>query len=79
MVVLDGRSLCIGDVLGEGAARWGGHANDAGTLLVAAGLAPVTRQAKEGLALISGTQAHAIICRHVPRLIGDRPRRRTLR
>ncbi|MDO5657047.1 MAG: histidine ammonia-lyase [Paracoccus sp. (in: a-proteobacteria)] len=43
-------------MLGEGKATFQGREMDAGAALAAAGLAPVVLQAKEGLALINGTQ-----------------------
>lgn len=51
-------------MMGEGRACLGAHigdAADAGDVLKRAGLTPVTLQAKEGLALINGTQAHTAI------------------
>ncbi len=48
-------------LIGEGEANHGGRVDAASTLLRAAGLEPVVLQAKEGLALINGTQAHTAI------------------
>ena len=48
-------------LIGEGSARQGAHAGDAASVLATAGLAPVTLAAKEGLALINGTQAHTAV------------------
>lgn len=48
-------------IIGEGRARRGSEEADAARLLNAAGLSPVTLAAKEGLALINGTQAHTAI------------------
>lgn len=48
-------------LIGEGPARCGAARDSAGALLQAAGLAPVTLAAKEGLALINGTQAHTAV------------------
>ena len=44
-------------LVGEGEATWQGRRMAGGEALAAAGLAPVTLEAKEGLALINGTQA----------------------
>ncbi len=44
-------------LLGEGRARKDGREDDAGALLAEAGLEPLRLEAKEGLALINGTQA----------------------
>ncbi len=46
---------------GEGEAEWQGVRDQAGARLAAAGLAPVVLEAKEGLALINGTQAHTAV------------------
>jgi histidine ammonia-lyase len=48
-------------LIGEGPARWQAQSGDAASMLAAAGLAPVTLEAKEGLALINGTQAHTAV------------------
>jgi len=48
-------------IIGEGRARRGSEEADAARWLNAAGLTPVTLAAKEGLALINGTQAHTAI------------------
>ncbi len=48
-------------LIGEGVATHAGEKGDAGQILHAAGLAPVVLEAKEGLALINGTQAHTAI------------------
>ena len=48
-------------LIGEGRACIGARENDARTLLAEHGLSPVVLQAKEGLALINGTQAHTAI------------------
>jgi histidine ammonia-lyase len=48
-------------MIGEGRARHGGVEGDGATMLARAGLAPVTLEAKEGLALINGTQAHTAV------------------
>lgn len=48
-------------LIGEGRARFAGEESDGGTALARAGLAPVTLEAKEGLALINGTQAHTAV------------------
>ncbi len=48
-------------LLGEGLVRWRGAEMPAADALRGAGLAPVTLGAKEGLALINGTQAHTAI------------------
>jgi len=47
--------------VGEGEARRGGRVAAAAEHLSAAGLSPITLQAKEGLALINGTQAAAAL------------------
>lgn len=61
-------------LIGEGQARWQDQAGEAAAVLAVAGLAPVTLEAKEGLALINGTQAHtavaALACAEVTRLWG---------
>ncbi|MCL6452225.1 MAG: histidine ammonia-lyase [Alicyclobacillus sp.] len=44
-------------LIGEGRAMWQGEERDGGSALRAAGLEPVQLTAKEGLALINGTQA----------------------
>ncbi len=49
-------------LIGEGRARYRGEESDGTTILARAGLAPVTLAAKEGLALINGTQAHTAVC-----------------
>lgn len=48
-------------LLGEGRARLGQREDTAAVLLAEAGIAPVVLEAKEGLALINGTQAHTAI------------------
>ena len=48
-------------LIGEGEAEYQGTRRPAAEALAAAGLAPVTLQAKEGLALINGTQAMTAI------------------
>ncbi len=48
-------------LIGEGRAHFGGRQDDSSVLLAAAGLTPVTLAAKEGIALINGTQAHTAI------------------
>jgi histidine ammonia-lyase len=48
-------------LIGEGRARYAGAEGDGATMLAQAGLAPVVLEAKEGLALINGTQAHTAI------------------
>lgn len=48
-------------LIGEGRACIGAREDDAKTLLAEKGLSPVVLQAKEGLALINGTQAHTAI------------------
>ena len=48
-------------IVGEGHATRNGTVHDSATLLHAAGLAPATLEAKEGLALINGTQAHTAV------------------
>ena len=48
-------------LIGEGEAEHGGRLLDGGAALAAAGLAPLTLEPKEGLALINGTQAHAAV------------------
>ncbi len=59
-------------LIGEGRAMQHGAIDDATTLLSRAGLAPVVLEAKEGLALINGTQAHtaiaALACAELERL-----------
>lgn len=52
--------LALG-LLGEGRATRQGRTDNADRLLAEAGLSPVTLEAKEGLALINGTQAHTAI------------------
>lgn len=48
-------------LIGEGRVRRDGGEDSAATMLAAAGIKPVTLEAKEGLALINGTQAHTAI------------------
>ena len=48
-------------LLGEGRACVGSREDDAAKLLAERGLTPLTLEAKEGLALINGTQAHTAI------------------
>ncbi|HYW33223.1 MAG TPA: histidine ammonia-lyase [Gemmatimonas sp.] len=48
-------------LIGEGDVNFRGERSDARTVLAKAGLRPVELQAKEGLALINGTQAHTAI------------------
>ncbi len=48
-------------LIGEGRAFRDGALDDASVQLAAAGLTPVTLEAKEGLALINGTQAHTAV------------------
>jgi len=48
-------------LIGEGTVTHQGHSGEAHALLAAAGLSPVVLEAKEGLALINGTQAHTAI------------------
>jgi len=48
-------------LIGEGRARFDGEESDGATILARAGLIPVTLAAKEGLALINGTQAHTAV------------------
>jgi histidine ammonia-lyase len=48
-------------LIGEGELRRGPETGPAVSMLQAAGLAPVTLQPKEGLALINGTQAHTAV------------------
>lgn len=48
-------------LIGEGTARYAGQEGDAAAMLRAAGLEPVVLAAKEGLALINGTQAHTAV------------------
>ncbi len=59
-------------LIGEGTARLQGREAPSLELLTAAGLSPVTLEAKEGLALINGTQAHtavaALACAELTRL-----------
>jgi histidine ammonia-lyase len=59
-------------LIGEGRARLGDLDGDAAEVLARAGLAPITLEAKEGLALINGTQAHtavaALACEELFRL-----------
>lgn len=61
-------------LMGEGRARHAGREGDAADLLREAGLTPVALEAKEGLALINGTQAHtaiaALACDELSRLWG---------
>jgi histidine ammonia-lyase len=61
-------------LIGEGPARWQGREDIAARILADAGLAPVSLEAKEGLALINGTQAHtavaALACAELTRLWG---------
>ncbi len=59
-------------LIGEGRARVGVYEGDSAELLAKAGLTPVVLEAKEGLALINGTQAHtavaALACAELTRL-----------
>jgi histidine ammonia-lyase len=59
-------------LIGEGLARHGDRQDVAAVLMARAGLSPVTLAAKEGLALINGTQAHtavaALACAELSRL-----------
>lgn len=48
-------------LIGEGRARYRGEEGDGAAVLARAGLTPVTLAAKEGLALINGTQAHTAV------------------
>ncbi len=48
-------------LIGEGRARLGDFEGDGATVLSRAGLTPLTLAAKEGLALINGTQAHTAV------------------
>lgn len=48
-------------LIGEGEARYNGHAMSGGEALRQAGIAPITLDAKEGLALINGTHMMAAI------------------
>jgi histidine ammonia-lyase len=48
-------------LIGEGRVRWRGSEMRATDALAGAGLSPLTLEAKEGLALINGTQAHTAI------------------
>lgn len=48
-------------LIGEGTANFEGASGDSADILKRAGLTPVTLAAKEGLALINGTQAHTAI------------------
>ena len=48
-------------LIGEGHAHFNGTLHDSQDALSAAGLVPVTLAAKEGLALINGTQAHTAV------------------
>ncbi len=48
-------------IIGEGTARYQGREGESATMLAAAGLSPVVLAAKEGLALINGTQAHTAV------------------
>ncbi len=48
-------------LIGEGEAFYDGHRMDSAAALATAGLTPVTLAAKEGLALINGTQAHTAV------------------
>ncbi|MEP6781596.1 MAG: histidine ammonia-lyase, partial [Gemmatimonadaceae bacterium] len=48
-------------LIGEGRARIGNREDDAAKLLAECELSPLTLEAKEGLALINGTQAHTAI------------------
>jgi histidine ammonia-lyase len=48
-------------LVGEGTVNRNGQIGDAAAMLHAAGLAPIVLEAKEGLALINGTQAHTAI------------------
>ncbi len=48
-------------LIGEGRARLRGEESDGATILARAGLVPLELQAKEGLALINGTQAHTAV------------------
>ncbi|MBY0489784.1 MAG: histidine ammonia-lyase [Gemmatimonadaceae bacterium] len=48
-------------LIGEGIARYQGQEGEAAAILQAAGLTPLTLAAKEGLALINGTQAHTAV------------------
>ncbi len=61
-------------LIGEGRAHFGAHEGDGADMLARAGLRPVVLKAKEGLALINGTQAHtsiaALACDELSRLWG---------
>ncbi|MEQ1692288.1 MAG: histidine ammonia-lyase [Gemmatimonas sp.] len=48
-------------LMGEGRAHLNGRQDDSSVLLAEAGLTPVTLAAKEGIALINGTQAHTAV------------------
>jgi histidine ammonia-lyase len=48
-------------LMGEGRARIGNREDDAATLLADCGLTPLVLEAKEGISLINGTQAHTAI------------------
>jgi len=48
-------------LIGEGRARFRGEESNGAAILARAGLVPVTLAAKEGLALINGTQAHTAV------------------
>ena len=48
-------------LIGEGRAHVDGKQDDSAVVLAAAGLTPVTLAAKEGIALINGTQAHTAV------------------
>lgn len=48
-------------LIGEGRARCGDQEGSGAEMLAGAGLAPVVLEAKEGLALINGTQAHTAV------------------
>ncbi len=48
-------------LIGEGRAYVDGRQDDSAVVLAAAGLTPVTLAAKEGIALINGTQAHTAV------------------
>jgi histidine ammonia-lyase len=61
----------------KGVRATGATEGDGATMLARAGLAPVTLEAKEGLALINGTQAHTAVAALAARSSQRLWRRRT--
>lgn len=61
-------------LIGEGPARYQGREDRADALMAVAGISPAVLEAKEGLALINGTQAHTAVaglaCAELTRLWG---------